>query len=652
MSNKSNYDASALSVLKGLEPVRVRPGMYIGGTGEKSLHHMIWEIVDNSVDEALAGHCNEITVELSPAGYPENAIKITDNGRGMPIDIHPTEGISGIEIIFTKLHGGGKFDNSNYASSGGLHGVGASVVNALSELLEVTVKRNGKIYRQSFSKGLTIKDLEVIGELSDPSETGTEIVFVPDGTVMTVALEECGLKFNYKTVRERLKYTSYLNKKLMLKLNDNNTNETDSFYSENGIVDWVVQFVKNEEKLINPEVFYIGDEGGTDYGQFQSAEIAFTSETENYGTMIKTFVNNINTFDGGKHLIGFRNAFKKVVTDYAKNQMDKHDVLDMEDILEGCNVIISMRMSNPEYDGQTKDSLTSSAAQKYIYALVKERFEQYFEENPEFSKRFVNKCLLAKSAREKSEKMKSQTRKELANSSLGALPGKLAHCKSKIPAESELFLVEGDSAGGSAKQGRNREFQAILPLKGKILNTRKAEESKILKSQEILNLVIALGTDFGNNFNIEKLKYHKIILLMDADVDGSHIKMLACTLFFSKLRPLLLNGYVYVAKPPLYVLTNRKNSNKEYFLNEEELNKKYPNGIPSHIDKGRFKGLGEMNPEQLWDTTMNPETRLLERITIEDVELSELMVENLMGDNVQPRKDYLELNADKADILI
>lgn len=650
MIEKTNYDAGALSVLKGLEPVRKRPGMYIGGKDEKAQHHMVWEIVDNSVDESLAGYCDEITVELNPEGYPENAIKIVDNGRGMPIDIHPEEKISGIEIIFTKLHGGGKFNNNNYASSGGLHGVGASVVNALSDFLEVTVSRNGNLYRQTFSKGLTVKDLTIIGKSPDPLKTGTQVVFVPDGEIMDVALEECGLKFNYDTIKERLKYTAYLNKKLKLVLIDKKNNKEDIFYSENGVVDWIKKFVKKEEKLITPEPFHIDDKNATDYKQYMAAEISFIAELENYGTTIKTYVNNINTHLGGKHLIGFRNALKKVVTDYAKNEMNKHESLELEDILEGCSVIISMRMAEPEYNGQTKESLTSSEAQSYVYNLTKNQFTSYFEENPDIAKKFVTKCLIAKAAREKSEKMKSQTRKELATSSLGSLPGKLAHCRSNKPEECEIFIVEGDSAGGSAKQARDKQMQAVLPLKGKILNTRKAQDSKILNSQEILNLVIALGTDFGENFNIEKLKYHKVILLMDADVDGAHIKMLAMTLFFSKLRPLITNGYIYIAKPPLFVLNNRKTSKKEYYLNEEMIQEKYPNGIPSHIDKGRFKGLGEMNPEELWETTMNPETRILERITIEDMELSELMVENLMGDDVQPRKEYLEQNADKIEL--
>tara|TARA_B100000700_G_scaffold267699_1_gene307803 strand:+ start:68329 stop:70320 length:1992 start_codon:yes stop_codon:yes gene_type:complete len=660
--SQNDYNADALSVLKGLEPVRKRPGMYIGPTDKKGMHHLVWEILDNGVDEALAKHCDTINIEINPEGYPAKSIKIEDNGRGMPIDINKEENISGIEIIFTKLHGGGKFNNNNYKSSGGLHGVGASVTNALSEFLEVSVKRNGKLYRQSFSRGVTQTDLEVVGELDNPEETGTIIVFKPDHQMFKSAIEECNLEFDADLIKNRLKNTSYLNRKLRLNFKDNRTKENISFYSEHGIVEIIEESIRNKYQeefeedpefipYLNKSIYFLEDEiDDTEYGQFMSVEIAFACEKDTSNPKVETFVNNINTHNGGKHLIGFRNALKMVVNDYAKDNMDIHNPLDIEDILKGCNLVISLKMSDPEFGSQTKETLTSGEAQRYLYALVKKEFANYFEINPDIAKAFINKTLLAKKYREKMENAAAQSKKELMSNGLSGLAGKLTPCRSKNPEECEIFLVEGDSAGGSAKQGRDGYRQAIMPLKGKVLNTKKADDNKILNSQEIKSLIVALNTNFGDSFDINKLKYHKIILLMDADVDGSHIAILLLTLFYTRLRPLIESGYVYLARPPLYVLNNKKNNKKQYFLNEEELNEKYPNGIPSHMDKARFKGLGEMNPDQLWDTTMNPETRVLENVTIEDIEISERIVENLMGEDVTPRKLFLEQNAEKADL--
>lgn len=651
MSEQNNYDTESLDVLKGLEPVRKRPAMYIDSTDKKGMHHLIWEILDNAVDENLSGNCSSIQVTIDPDGYPKRTIQVKDDGRGIPFAIHSAEGISGIDIVFTKLHGGGKFNNSSYKTSGGLHGVGASVTNALSELLEVVVVRNGQKVKKTFSRGLTKEDLTVIEEdCKEP--TGTTITFKPDPEIFKGAIEECNLEFDYSLIKARMKNTAFLNRGLSLSLIDNKTGESETFCSEDGIVDIVRDNIKDVENLINPEVIFIENEveSEEDYGQFMSLEIAFAAEMKNYSTNIKTFVNNINTIDGGRHLVGFRMALKNLVTKYGQENLNIHEKLEFEDILEGCSFVISLRMGDPEFGGQTKSSLTSTEAQSYVYKTTKEFFEQYFEMNPDFAKRFINKAVLAKMAREKGEKLKSQTRKELVSNPLGALPGKLAHCISKDPNETELFIVEGDSAGGSAKQGRNRNFQAILPLKGKILNTQKAEESKILKSEEIRNVVVALGTDFGNNFNISKLKYKKIIMLMDADVDGSHIAILLLTMFNSKLRELIENGYVYMAKPPLYVVTSKKGNTKKYFLSDAELNAEYPNGIPQNVEVSRFKGLGEMESEQLWESTMNPETRVLERVTIKDVDFAQQIVEDLMGDVVLPRKKYLEENASFAEL--
>ncbi len=647
--SENNYSAKDLSVLKDLEPVRKRPAMYIDSTDKVGMHHLVWEIVDNAVDESLAGHCSEIEVNLNPDGYPEKSISVKDNGRGMPVDIHPTEGISGIEIIFTKLHGGGKFNNSNYKTSGGLHGVGASVTNALSEFLDVIVVREGKKYKQSFSRGLSTTDLLTIDENCN-EDNGTMVVFKPDPEIFKGALEECNLEFDGSLIKNRLKYTALLNRKLKLVFSSNEEKQT--FYSEDGIVDIVREEIKNPEKVLSDDILFLENEtkSNDDFGQFMSMEFAFAVESENYENYIKTFVNNITTKNGGRHLMGFRNAIKKVVTDYAKKELSVHESLEIEDILEGCTSIISLRMENPEYGGQTKSSLTSTEAQSYVYSTLKEFFSDYFEKNPDFAKKFVQKTILAKAAREKSEKMKTQTRKELNSNPLGALPGKLAHCINKDPNFAEIFIVEGDSAGGSAKQGRDRNFQAILPLKGKILNTQKADDKKILNSQEVKNLVIALGTDFGANFDIEKLKYKKIVLLMDADVDGAHIAILILTLFNNKLRELIERGYVYMAKPPLYVAKSKKGNSKKYFLDDNELKEEYPNGIPNSVEVSRFKGLGEMGPEELWETTMNPETRFLERVTIDDSELADKMINDLMGDIVEPRKTYLEEHAEEADL--
>lgn len=659
MSEKNNrsYTSSNLTVLKDLAPVRKRPGMYIGSTDKKGLHHLVWEIVDNSVDEALAGYCNDIKVIINPEGFPENSISISDNGRGMPIDIHEEEGVSGVELIVTKLHSGGKFDNSSYKVSGGLHGVGAAVTNALSDILEIKVRRDGVCYKQTFERGVRKTDLLVVGDC-DKDNNGTTVTFLPDETMFKHAVEECEMKFDFDMIAKRLELTSYLNKLLKLSVTDNKTGRTESFYSKNGLNDIVLKSIKSEDKLINKEPFYFSDEEVIDYpvGDSLSMEVEFSCSFENefFGNNILTFVNSVATKEGGTHLIGMKNAFVKVFNDYAKTEVDFHEKLEIDDILEGASIAISLKMSEVQFGGQTKQSLTSPEARTFIYSKLKENFTSYLEENPEIAKNLIEKAIYSKKTREKIEKAKVEVRRDSGTKSVGGLASKLADCSSKDMEKCEIFVVEGDSAGGSAKQGRDRKYQAILPLRGKVLNTNKAENLKINKSKEILILAKALGTDMGENFNIEKLRYGKIILLMDADVDGSHIALLLMTLFTEKMMPLLEEGRIYIACPPLFSAKNgrSKSSKTKYYTDQKAIDLDYPDGVPEHITIGRFKGLGEMNPKELYETTMNPEKRTLQRLklTEENKEDALKVIDELMGDDVSKRKLFLDENAQYAKI--
>jgi DNA gyrase subunit B len=656
-NNKANYDASNLSVLKGLEAVRNTPGMYINSTDKVGLHHLVWEIFDNSMDEAMAGHCSKIEVVMNPEGMPENSLLVKDNGRGMPVDIHPEEKISGVELIMTKLHGGGKFGDDNYAMSGGLHGVGAAVTNALSKLLTVRVCREGTKYEQSFSCGIPSGDLSVLGKTDEPN--GTEVSFSPDEVMFEHADEECGMEFDFDWIAARLKTASYLNKGLRLTLCDKKTGKSLEFFSENGISDIVTEGINSSEKLINAVPIYFSEKSRVkmknNYSLAIEMEFAFTAEKEWSGYKLSSFANNIHTKDGGTHITGMRQALVNVVNDYVKAEMDYSDKLEIDDILEGTNIAISLRLSKVQFGGQTKQTLTSSEARPFVYATLKDQLTPYFEENPEFAVDFCKKCILSKTARDKIEKLKIEVRRDTGMNAVGGLASKLSDCQSKDMEICEIFLVEGDSAGGSAKQGRDRKYQAILPLRGKVLNTGKAENGKIYKSKEIMILRRALGTDMGDEFDIAKLRYGKIILLMDADVDGSHIALLLLTLFSKKMLPLIKAGRIYIACPPLYVAKNKrsKKASYDYYQDQGAIDAAYPEGIPDHIEVSRFKGLGEMNPDQLWDTTMNPQTRRLQKVSLPDETAEEnlQMLDDLMGEDVAPRKRFLEENAHYAQTL-
>ena len=627
-----SYEAQNITVLEGLEAVRKRPGMYIGTTSERGLHHLVWEIVDNSVDEALAGYCNKIEVKI----LPDNIIEVVDNGRGIPTDIHPKYGKSALEIVLTVLHAGGKFENDNYKVSGGLHGVGVSVVNALSEWLEVEVRKEGNVYYQKYHRGKPEEDVKIIGSC-EANEHGTTVRFKADGDIFET------LVYNYFTLSNRLKELAYLNRGLTITLSDLRKDEKkeETYKFDGGILDFLNEIVKDDTTVIE-KPFYVSSEQDN-----VGVDVTFTYTTSQ-NEVIYSFVNNINTHEGGTHVQGFRTALTKVINDVGKAQgllKDKDGKLMGNDIREGVVAIVSTKIPQPQFEGQTKGKLGNSEVSGIVNSIVSSSLKIFLEDNPAITKIVVEKILNSKKAREAAQKARELVlRKSVLE--VGSLPGKLADCTSKKAEECEIFIVEGDSAGGSAKQGRDRYNQAILPLRGKIINVEKAGLHKSLESSEIRAMVTAFGTSIGDTFDISKLRYGKIILMTDADVDGAHIRTLILTFLYRYMRELINEGNIYIACPPLYKVSSGKQI--IYAYNDLELknvlsqmnqdNKKYT--------IQRYKGLGEMNPEQLWETTMNPDGRLLLKVSVDNAREADMLFDKLMGDKVEPRREFIEEHAE------
>jgi DNA gyrase subunit B len=625
----TEYDASKITVLEGLEAVRKRPGMYIGSTSQSGLHHLVYEIVDNSIDEALAGFCNEISVSLNTDG----SVTVIDNGRGAPVDIHPKYNKPALDVIFTVLHAGGKFDNDAYKISGGLHGVGASVVNALSKSLIVEVKKNGTRYRMTFDHGKG-GPLEKLGDCG--TETGTKVTFFADETIFETT------KYEFDILSSRLRELAFLNKGLKISIADEEKQQRHDFFYEGGIISFV-DYLNKSKTALTETIFFEGVKNNI------TAEIAM-AYNDGYSETVFSFANNINTIEGGTHLTGFKNALSRVITKYANDNnlsKDKDIKIEGSDIREGLTAVISVKIPNPEFEGQTKTKLGNSEVRTIVESIVNEKLWNFLEERPATAKLVIEKCVLASRAREAARKARDLTRRKSVLES-GSLPGKLADCQERDPAKCELFVVEGDSAGGSAKMGRDRKIQAILPLKGKILNVEKSRLDKILSSAEIRIIICALGSGIGEDFDIKKLRYHKIILLADSDVDGQHITCLGLTLFFRYMRPIIEQGYLYIAMPPLYLV--KKGNKKWYVQNDEEKDKLLAEIGKEGIIVQRYKGLGEMNPEQLWATTLDPANRQLKKVVIQDFVESDEAFSVLMGDNVEPRKKFIIENSKLADL--
>lgn len=623
--DNTSYDASHIQVLEGLEAVRKRPSMYIGSTGLRGLHHLVFEIVDNSVDEALAGYCNSIDVIIKE----DNSVSVSDNGRGIPVDIHQKTGLPGVEVALTILHAGGKFGGNGYKVSGGLHGVGMSVVNALSECLEVKVKRDGKIYRQDFKRGTKVSELTIIGT---STENGTEIIFKPDHLIF----EE--MEFSIEVLAKRLRELSFLNKGLKISLRDDRTGTSEIFQHGGGIIDFVKSLNKNKDPLHKQVIFMDSERDEV------QVELAM-QWTDAYVENLFSYANNINTQEGGTHELGFKNALTRIINEYARkhNILKEKDInLSGDDIREGLTTVLSVKVKEPQFEGQTKTKLGNSEVRSLVDSLVGEEVGTFLDENPPIAKKIIEKCINAQRAREAARKARELTRRKNALE-ISSLPGKLADCSSRDPKESEIYMVEGDSAGGSAKQGRDRRFQAILPLRGKIINVEKARLDKILNNEEIRTIITALGTGIGEEFDVTKLRYHKVIIMCDADVDGSHIRTLLLTLLYRYMRTLIEGGYIYIAQPPLFKLKQGKK--ETYLYSENELERSISKAKDRNFSIQRYKGLGEMNPEQLWDTTMNPESRTVLRVTLEDAVKADEIFTILMGDKVEPRRNFIQANA-------
>lgn len=632
--DKRHYDASDIQVLEGLDPVRKRPGMYIGSTGPRGLHHLVYEVVDNSIDEALAGICDHIIIKINKNG----SVEITDNGSGIPVDIHPQTGKSTVETVLTILHAGGKFDNSAYKVSGGLHGVGVSVVNALSNKLVATVKRNGKIYRQEFSKGHRKSDLEVIGE-TKKDDTGTTIYFEPDDTIFET------VEFSDEVLSKRFREMAFLNKGIKIEFIDERKDLKEVFHFEGGIKSFV-EFINAKKKPVHDEIIYIDE-----IREETAVEIAI-QYTDSYSEVVLSFANNINTEEGGTHLSGFRSALTRTLNDYGrKNNIikEKEENLSGEDVREGISAVISVKLPDPQFEGQTKAKLGNSETRGVVDSVLSEELAIFLEENPRVGKQILDKALSARRAREAARKARDLTRKKNNLESM-TLPGKLADCQNDDPKRNEIFLVEGNSAGGSAKDGRDSAYQAILPLRGKIMNVEKARLDRMLNSSEIRAMITAFGTGIGEEFDLEKLRYDKIIIMTDADVDGAHIMTLLLTFFFRYMKPLIEEGHVYVAQAPLYGI-EKGTKILRYCHNEKELRLALKEYKDSKVNIKRYKGLGEMDPEQLWETTMNPDNRLLLKVNIEDLSEADDTFSILMGTEVEPRRDFITENAVYADYI-
>lgn len=631
MTNNQNnqYTAKQIQVLEGLEAVRKRPSMYIGNTSSRGLHHLLYEVVDNSIDEAMGGFCKNIEVVI----HPDNSVTVSDDGRGIPVDIHESTGQPAVTIVLTKLHAGGKFGGGGYRVAGGLHGVGVSVVNALSERLEVEVSRDSRIFSQKFEKGKPVSDLRKFGK---STQTGTKITFRPDPEIFE------DINFSFDIIAHWLREIAFLNAGVKVDLKDEReANKEVSYQYNGGLVEFVKYLNKNKDVLFKTPIYI--------YGKKDDIEVEIALQyNDAYLENILSFANNINTEEGGSHLAGFKAAITRVVNDYARSSIisnfkkftlkDDEDNLSGSDVREGLTAVVSVKLMNPQFEGQTKTKLGNSEVRGVVSSIATESLNSFFNENPEITKKILSKSISALQAREAARKARNLIRQKNGLSLSSTLPGKLADCSEKDPHYREIFLVEGDSAGGSAKQGRDRKFQAIMPLRGKILNVEKSRLHKILDNNEIRSIITALGVNIGEDLDIEKLRYYKVIIMTDADVDGAHIKTLLLTFFFRYMKPLIERGNIYVAQPPLYKVEHNKNS--YYFFNEQELNAKLKE-IESNPKVQRYKGLGEMNPVQLWETTMNPENRILKRIELKDAIEAEEMFTVLMGNKVEPRKEFI-----------
>ena len=630
--NKQSYDENQIQVLEGLEAVRKRPGMYIGSTSSRGLHHLVYEIVDNSIDEALAGFCKNIKVTINK----DNSIQVIDDGRGMPVGMNPKMKKPTVEVIMTVLHAGGKFGGGGYKVSGGLHGVGASVVNALSDKCIVTVKREGHIWQQEYHRGKVVTDLNIVG---NTDETGTEVYFKPDEEIFDEIV------YDFEVLSQRLRELAFLNKGISITLIDERNDKEEEYYYEGGIKSFVEYLNRNKEPLHEQTIYVEGIKDGV------SVEVALQYH-DGYNENIFSFANNIDTIEGGTHLVGFKTALTRVLNDYGKKfghlkENDKN--LSGDDIREGLTAVISVKIGEPQFEGQTKTKLGNSEVRGIVDSIVGEGMSIFLEENPLVGKTIIDKALMAARAREAARKARELTRKSVLERS--SLPGKLADCSSKDPRECEIYIVEGDSAGGSAKQGRDRKFQAILPLRGKILNVEKQRLDRILNADTIRSMITAFGAGIGTDFDIEKIRYNRIIIMTDADVDGAHIRTLLLTFFYRYMRELIDGGHVYIAQPPLYKIS--KGKNEAYAYSDEELEQILNEfgGRDNSVDIQRYKGLGEMNAEQLWDTTMDPEKRILLKATIEDAMAADEIFTILMGDKVEPRREFIQQNAKKVSNL-